>query len=155
MKDPKAIAGGGREPKEASPRLSRWKYPVQSQRCYFSANGNFDQRFICKRSGASSAEGDNMDILTGPVSRRTDGYALTAWAADNGVTRGYPYHRIEDARFARNVEIGDHAYLAAKNPWLQCQLHAPLELGDRPFIVGRRPIAGEGAAAMAAGSRTR
>jgi hypothetical protein len=38
----------------------------------------------------------------------------------------------------------DNVYLAAKNPWLQCQLHTPLGLGDWPFVVGRRPVAGEG-----------
>jgi CRP/FNR family cyclic AMP-dependent transcriptional regulator len=31
------------------------------------------------------------------------------------------------------------AYLAAKNPWLQRQFHAPLGLGDLPFVVGREP----------------
>jgi hypothetical protein len=36
------------------------------------------------------------------------------------------------------------AYLAAKNPWLQHQFCSPLGLGDLPFIVGRRPAAGEG-----------
>ena len=38
----------------------------------------------------------------------------------------------------------DNAYLASGNPWLQRQLHAPVRLGDRPFVVGRRPVAGEG-----------
>jgi len=37
-----------------------------------------------------------------------------------------------------------HAYLAAKNRWLQRQFHTPLGLGDRPFVVGRRPTEGEG-----------
>jgi hypothetical protein len=35
------------------------------------------------------------------------------------------------------------AYLAAKSPWLQHQFCSPLGLGDLPFIVGRRPAAGE------------
>ena len=35
------------------------------------------------------------------------------------------------------------AYLAAKNPWLQRQLHTPLGLGDLPFVVGREPGEGE------------
>ena len=35
-------------------------------------------------------------------------------------------------------------YLAAKNTSLQHQFCSPLGLGDRPFIVGRRPAAGEG-----------
>jgi CRP-like cAMP-binding protein len=37
----------------------------------------------------------------------------------------------------------DQAYIAAKTPWLQRQLHTPLGIGDRPFVVGRRPVAGE------------
>ena len=36
------------------------------------------------------------------------------------------------------------AYLAAKNPWLQRQFRTPLGLGDLPFVVGRRPVIGEG-----------
>jgi hypothetical protein len=46
-----------------------------------------------------------MDILIGPVLRRADGYALDTSAAGNGVTHGYPYHRIDDAHHARNAEI--------------------------------------------------
>ena len=38
----------------------------------------------------------------------------------------------------------NEAYLAAKNPGLQRQLHTPLGLGDLPFIVGRGSAAGEG-----------
>jgi CRP/FNR family cyclic AMP-dependent transcriptional regulator len=38
----------------------------------------------------------------------------------------------------------NNAYLAAKNPWLQRQFHTPLGLGDLPFVVGRRPVVGEG-----------
>jgi hypothetical protein len=37
----------------------------------------------------------------------------------------------------------DKAYLAAKNPWLQRQLHTPLGLGDLAFVVGRAPVAEE------------
>src|SRR6202035_1811571 len=42
------------------------------------------------------------------------------------------------------VQSVNNAYLAAKNPWLQRQLHTALGLGDLPFIVGREPVAGEG-----------
>jgi CRP/FNR family transcriptional regulator, cyclic AMP receptor protein len=38
----------------------------------------------------------------------------------------------------------NNVYLAAKNPWLQRQFHTPFGLGDLPFVVGRRPVAGEG-----------
>jgi CRP/FNR family transcriptional regulator, cyclic AMP receptor protein len=39
----------------------------------------------------------------------------------------------------------NNAYLAAKSPWLQRCFHTPVELGDLPFVVGRRPGAGEAA----------
>src|SRR5262249_39491941 len=49
-----------------------------------------------------------------------------------------------DADSQRAVESVNNAYLAAKSPWLQRQFHTPLGLGDRPFVVGRGPVAGEG-----------
>jgi hypothetical protein len=115
-----------------------------------------------------------MNIVIGPVLRRADGYAFDTWTAGKGVTRSYPYHRIDQAYHAQNAEIKasaqsstpaaivcqtldefvvkltgdgypiDSAYLAAGDPWLQRQLHTPVGLGDRPFVVGRRPVAGEG-----------
>jgi hypothetical protein len=90
------------------------------------------------------------------------------------MTHSYLYHRIEHAYYARNAEIKasaqgrasaavvcqtldefivkpigddcsiDNAYLAAGNTWLRRQLRAPVRLDDRPFVVGRRPVAGEG-----------
>jgi CRP/FNR family transcriptional regulator, cyclic AMP receptor protein len=36
-----------------------------------------------------------------------------------------------------------NAYLTAKSPWLERQFHTLLGLGDLPFVVGRRPVAGE------------
>jgi hypothetical protein len=115
-----------------------------------------------------------MNIVIGPVLRRADGYAFDTWTAGKGMTRSYPYYRIDQAYYAQNAEIkasaqsramtaivcqtldefivkltgdgypADNAYLAAGNPWLQRQLHTPVGLGDRPFVVGRRPVAGEG-----------
>ena len=115
-----------------------------------------------------------MNIVIGPVLRRADGYAFDTWTAGKGVTRSYPYHRVDQAYYAQNAEIKasaqrrataaivcqtldefvvkltgdgypvDNAYLAAGNPWLQRQLYTPVGLGDRPFVVGRRPVAGEG-----------
>jgi CRP/FNR family transcriptional regulator, cyclic AMP receptor protein len=49
----------------------------------------------------------------------------------------------KDADSQTAIESVNNAYLAAKNPWLQRQFHAPLGLGDLPFIVGRRPVARE------------
>jgi len=42
------------------------------------------------------------------------------------------------------VSLVNNAYLAAKTPWLQRQLHTPLGLGELPFVVGRELVAGEG-----------
>jgi hypothetical protein len=41
-------------------------------------------------------------------------------------------------------QTAGESYLAAKNPWLERQLPAPLGLGDLPFVVGRGPVAREG-----------
>jgi hypothetical protein len=46
-----------------------------------------------------------MGIVIGPVLKRADGYGFDTWTAGKGVTRGYPYRRIEYAHYARNAEI--------------------------------------------------
>ena len=46
-----------------------------------------------------------MGIVIGPVLKRPDGYGFDVWTVTNGVSRGYPYRRIEDACYARNAEI--------------------------------------------------
>jgi hypothetical protein len=33
------------------------------------------------------------------------GYAFDCWTPEDGLSRGYAYGRIEDAHYARNVEI--------------------------------------------------
>jgi pSer/pThr/pTyr-binding forkhead associated (FHA) protein len=45
---------------------------------------------------------------------------------------------------AHELEVSESAFLAVKNSRLQRQFHTPLGLGDRPFVVGRQPTAGEG-----------
>lgn len=57
---------------------------------------------------------------------------------------GRAHGNWEDAHRQAPAPVIYHAYLAAKDPWLQGQFHTPLGLGDRPFVVGRRPLAGEG-----------
>jgi CRP-like cAMP-binding protein len=42
------------------------------------------------------------------------------------------------------ARLRNSAYLAAKTAWLQRQLPARCALGEQPFLVGRRPVAGEG-----------
>jgi len=46
-----------------------------------------------------------MHILIGPILARGGGYAFDAWSPEEGLTRGYTYCRVDDAHYARNVEI--------------------------------------------------
>jgi len=46
-----------------------------------------------------------MQIVVGPVLTRKGGYAFDCWTPEKGLSRGYAYGRIEDAHYARNVEI--------------------------------------------------
>jgi hypothetical protein len=46
-----------------------------------------------------------MPIILGPVLMREGGYAFDAWTPDQGLSRGYVYRRIEDAYYARKVEL--------------------------------------------------
>jgi hypothetical protein len=52
-------------------------------------------------------------------------------------------HETKHAGSQTAVMLVNNAYLAAKNPWLQRQFHTPRALGDRPFVIGRRLLAGE------------
>jgi hypothetical protein len=56
---------------------------------------------------------------------------------------GRAHKTRKDADNNAAIESVNNAYLVAKNPWLQRQFHAPLGLGDLPFVVGGRPVAGE------------
>ena len=46
-----------------------------------------------------------MQIVLGPVVTRKGGYAFDCWTPMEGLRCGYTYGRIEDALYARNVEI--------------------------------------------------
>jgi hypothetical protein len=46
-----------------------------------------------------------MQIVVGPVLTRKGGYAFDCWTPEEGFSRGYAYGRIEDAHYARKVEI--------------------------------------------------
>jgi hypothetical protein len=46
-----------------------------------------------------------MHIVVGPVLMRKGGYAFDCWTPEQGLTLGYTYGRVEDAHYARNVEI--------------------------------------------------
>jgi hypothetical protein len=46
-----------------------------------------------------------MTVVVGPVLTREGGYAFDVWMPGSGVCRGFAYRRVEDAYYARNVEI--------------------------------------------------
>jgi hypothetical protein len=50
-------------------------------------------------------KGTAMPIVVGPVLTREGGYAFDCWTPQQGLSRGYAYGRIEDAYYARNVEL--------------------------------------------------
>jgi CRP/FNR family cyclic AMP-dependent transcriptional regulator len=58
--------------------------------------------------------------------------------------RGGAHGTRNEADSQTALTLVNNAYLAAKNPWLQRQFHAPLRLGDLPFVVGRGTVAREG-----------
>jgi len=65
---------------------------------------------VGKRDGRAGGDSDllkgtAMHIVVGPVITRKGGYAFDCWTPEEGLSRGYTYGRIEDAHYARNVEI--------------------------------------------------
>jgi hypothetical protein len=46
-----------------------------------------------------------MPIVVGPILLKQGCYAFDLWTPEEGLCRGYAYSRIEDAHYARNVEI--------------------------------------------------
>jgi hypothetical protein len=46
-----------------------------------------------------------MYAILGPILLKEGCYAFDLWTAEEGLSRGYAYRRIEDAHYARNVEI--------------------------------------------------
>jgi hypothetical protein len=46
-----------------------------------------------------------MHAVVGPIVTREGGYAFDSWTPEQGLSRGYSYRRIEDAHYARKVEI--------------------------------------------------
>jgi hypothetical protein len=46
-----------------------------------------------------------MHIVVGPVLTREGGYAFDSWTPEDGLSRGYIYRRIDDAQYARTVEV--------------------------------------------------
>jgi hypothetical protein len=46
-----------------------------------------------------------MPAVVGPIVTRGGGYAFDSWTPEAGLSRGFSYRRIEDAHYARRVEI--------------------------------------------------
>jgi hypothetical protein len=46
-----------------------------------------------------------MQAVVGPILIKQGCYAFDLWTPEEGLSRGYAYRRIEDAHYARNVEI--------------------------------------------------
>ena len=46
-----------------------------------------------------------MKLIIGPILKRAGGYVFDTWHSGEGLNHGYPYRRIEDAAYARNVTI--------------------------------------------------
>jgi hypothetical protein len=46
-----------------------------------------------------------MLAIVGPILLKQGCYAYDLWTPEEGLSRGYPYRRVEDAHYARNAEI--------------------------------------------------
>ena len=46
-----------------------------------------------------------MDMIVGPILKRSGGYVFDTWSEHEGMVRGYPYRRIEDAVYARKAAL--------------------------------------------------
>jgi len=64
-------------------------------------------------------KGTAMQIIVGPVLTRKGGYAFDCWTPEEGLSCGYTYGRIEDAHYARKVEISSRARSFA-GPMVAC-----------------------------------
>ena len=58
-----------------------------------------------RRWHSPTGKGTAMYTLVGPVLTRKGGYAFDCWTPEQGLSVGYTYRRVEDAHYARNVEI--------------------------------------------------
>jgi hypothetical protein len=46
-----------------------------------------------------------MYAVVGPVRTKAQGYAFDVWTPEAGLRPGFPYPRVQDAYYARRVEI--------------------------------------------------
>jgi hypothetical protein len=69
---------------------------------YFAPVGKPEDGLMAMRT---LVKGTAMHIVVGPVLTRQGGYAFDCWTPKEGLSRGYTYGRVEDAHYARKVEI--------------------------------------------------
>jgi hypothetical protein len=50
-----------------------------------------------------------MHAVIGPVVTRNGGYGFDLWMPEEGLSRSFCYRRVEDAYYARKVEIRSHS----------------------------------------------
>ena len=54
-----------------------------------------------------------MHAIVGPILLKEGCYAFDLWTAEEGLSRGYAYRRVEDAHYARNVARGEVTVVVA------------------------------------------
>ena len=85
-----------------------------------------------------------MQIVVGPVLTRKGGYAFDCWTPEQGLSLGYAYGRVEDAHYARNVEIRSRNKGSSDQP-IACStaddfVRLTLDLRDRQQSAGATPL---------------
>jgi hypothetical protein len=58
-------------------------------------------------------------VVVGPVVTRDGGFAFDSWTPERGLSRGYSYRRVEDAHYARKVQIRS-GYGSVAGPMVAC-----------------------------------
>ena len=78
-----------------------------SQFTYWLGDLADDQQSAMDRPNGNGIllKGTAMQIVVGPVLTRQGGYAFDCWTPEQGLSPGYTYGRVEDAHYARKVEI--------------------------------------------------
>lgn len=89
-----------------------------------------------------------MQTAVGPIVAREGGYAFDSWTAEEGLSRGFSYRRIEDAHYARNVEIRSRA-AGFEGPMVACSTVAEFTsvLADHALAAARHRLYGCGSSA--------
>jgi hypothetical protein len=71
-----------------------------------------------------------MHALVGPIILKEGGYAFDLWTPEEGLRRGYAYNRIEDAHYARNVELKSRRW-GRSGPAIACGTLDEFALANR------------------------